>query len=157
MSDNTDFQSLLERPMDSFTKPKPLPEGSYIFGVKDHTFTAPTAGSDGKTKSGFIEFTLIPKAANADVDENALAEMLDGNDITTKQVKKKFFVTPDALYRLTDFAVHCGQDVAGKAISEIIPQLVGTEVVGHIKHNISSRDPSQVFAELAQTAPVEQV
>jgi hypothetical protein len=152
-----DFQSLLERPMDSFTKPKPLPEGSYIFGVSDYKLEKATTGSDGKTKSAYIEFTLIPKQPNADVDADALSEMLDGNDITTKQVKKKFYITPDAMYRLTEFMSHCGLDVTGKPTSELLPATKGCEVLGNLKHNISQRDPSMTYVELAQTAPVEQV
>jgi len=153
MSEATDFQSLLEKPLDAFQKPKPTPEGNYIFGVKEFNLVP----SQDPKKSPYVEFTFVPKQPQPDVDEALVAEWLDGNPITSKIVKKKFFITPDALFRLTDFATHCGVDIAGMSVSQVLQSCPGKEFLGAVKHSIGQKDPSQIYAEVATTAAVPEV
>lgn len=144
----TDFDALLSKNADDIERPVPVPQGSYVFTVLKHKF-------DNSTKKGtpYVEFECQATAPLDDVDEEELREY---GDLGQKQPKLRntFYLTEDALFRLTDFLEHLGLDTAGRTLAELIPESAAGEFIGNVGHRMSE-DGSATYAELNATSPVE--
>lgn len=114
-----DFKHLLQKPADSFKKPPTWPAGTYLGKIKQTEF-----GESSQKKTPFLRIIAQPYAAGEDVDQEALA----GIDMSKRTFRTDFYITPDALYRLTDFMHSLGIDTAGRAHMECVPELIGQEV-----------------------------
>lgn len=140
------FKELLKRDAGSVERPKPLPGGDYSFVIKSYEF-----GQSAKKKTDQIEFKVKPLAA-IDVDEEVLAQMENWRD---KEMRLTFYITSEALYRLTEFQEHCGLETSGRTIEELIPEMVNCSFGGRIEHSPSQRDPSIIYAEIGATFKIE--
>src|SRR5256885_335119 len=93
------FGSLLDTNADEVEKPKPRPEGSYLWTVKG----MPRFDKSSKKQTEFAEFTLACVQAGDDVDEEALATAGGIEDYTQRVT---FYLTEASLWRLKEFLQH---------------------------------------------------
>lgn len=143
---NPNFASLLDETPDEVVRPKPLPAGTYHCVVSNEILY----DKSSKKQTEFVRFYLRPYDAAEDVDPDELetAGGLDG-----KQISATFYLTPDSVYRLDEFHQHCGVDLSVPLSRKLRnDECINAEVTAVIRHR-SSDDGSQVFAELARTAP----
>jgi hypothetical protein len=147
MSDK--FANILDRAPSEIERPKPLPAGTYRCVVKG----LPRYDKSSKKQTDFVEFTLQPTSAEADVDESDLEAM---GGFANKEIKATYYITEGAAWRLTQFLEHLGFDVESEdaTIREMCEQASGSEVFVTMKHR-ASQDGKSVFAEIADTARVE--
>lgn len=144
MNDVTNFEALLNKPLDSFEAPKPLPAGSYSALIEKFEF-----GKSKNKETPYVRFFVKP-TEGLDVDAEAIAE---AGGFEGKALRLDFFLTPDAMFRLTKFAdEHLGLDIAGRPTGEIIQEAVGCPLTIVVAHETSTRDASVVYANIAQTA-----
>jgi hypothetical protein len=142
------FGALLDKPSQEVERPKPLPVGTYTCIVQG----LPRMDKSSKKQTEFVEFTLKPLAAGDDVDAEALEEI---GGIGERTIRATYYVTEDALWRLKKFLVEdLGIEEEEKTLRQMIDEAPGQQVFAHIKHQ-ASQDGTSVFAQLADTAPVE--
>lgn len=144
------FSAILDQPVTEVKRPKPLPVGTYtcvMDGIPKH----------GKTNSedptDFVEFYFKPIQAGTDVDQAALTEALDGKILSDVKLRKTFYVTPDAVYRLDAFLFeHLGIEF-GTSRKEAISQTPGRQVLATVIH-AASKDGQAIYANVGSTARV---
>lgn len=145
-----DFSSLLSTPTSDIKKPVPLPEGTFLGTIKSYKL------DEAKTKEGpkpICQLICQPNQAMDDVDPEALAESLAGGSITDKPgMNYTFWLTPDAQYRLVEFATSLGIDTEGRTLGEIIPELVNQPVYMSVVQIDSNRNPGEKFANVDRLA-----
>lgn len=139
--------AILDRPADTFERPKPLPVGQYLTTVVGQ----PRQDVSEKKQTPFVEYTLKLMQAYDDVDQEALTE---AGGIGDRTMKITFYLTEASAYRLKEFLEHCGVDIDGKKLSQAIGEAAGCQVVIKIKHTASD-DGEQIYANIARTLPVE--
>lgn len=146
------FEDLLDKPLDNFKKPPAMPEGNYIFQVTDFKFGKTT----GEKKTNFVEFETTYVEAMPDVDADNLSTVLDGNALTSKKSKLTFYLTADAMWRLSQFLhEHLGLPIA--SVRDAIQAAKGNQFLGNVKQEISQRNPQDVYSNIASTAKVPEV
>jgi len=144
----TDFNALLSAPIGSIEKPKPIPTGGYIW-----TIGQPKFDKSPEKKTDYVRFPLICTEPLGDVDADALQEALAGKAISEIEKKIDLYITKDALWRLQEFLQNAGVE-EGLPLEEGIQAAVGRQIVGVVSHEVSKKDPSQVYANVEQTAKV---
>ena len=87
------LRELLAKPTDSVERPRPLADGHYLGKIASHEF-----GQSRNKQTPYARFFIVPSEEMSDVAEGANT----GIDITKKQLYKDYYLTPDALYRLSD-------------------------------------------------------
>jgi hypothetical protein len=137
------FGSLLDTNADEIERPKPMPEGSYLWRVTG----LPRFDKSSKKQTEFAEFTLTCIAAGEDVDAVEL-EALGG--IKDKTQRATFYITEKSLYRLKEFLQHCGIEVEGRSLREAIEDAPNCEVGAYIRHEASD-DGETIYANLGKT------
>lgn len=146
----TDFSAILEAPLDSFEKPKPIPTGGYIWTLGQFKLGETT----GEKKTPFVEYPLIAQEALGDVDNDALMEYLNGSNLVGKENKITFYLTPNAAYRLKEFLRdHVGVP-EGLPTQEALQQAVGRNIVGVVTHTPNRKTPGEFYANIDATAAV---
>lgn len=115
-----DFRTLLQTPMDTIEKPKPLPAGTYHGVVARHEF-----GESSQKKTPYVRFWLQPLSAADDVDP----AMLEGVDLSKKLLRRDYFLTTDALFRLKAFLDSVGVNTTGRSLGEAIPDSTNARVL----------------------------
>ena len=152
----TNISDILNKPASEVERPKPLPEGSYTCVVRG----LPTQGESTQRRTPFVQFDLQPIEAREDVDEKELNSWMKRADGTSRVLKEAtirgtYYLTEDALWRLTDFLEHCWIDLNEKSIQAAIDETPNSQVIAYLRHR-PSQDGQSIFAELAKTAPVEE-
>jgi len=113
-----DFAALLNVNVDEIKPPAALPAGTYYGSIKEHKF-----GESKNNKTPFVSITVKFESPGPDIS----TDDLDGVDVAAKQLRKDYWLTPDALYRLKDMAKSVleptGIQVDGRKLDEIIPEL----------------------------------
>ena len=138
---NVDFSSILNVKASEVEAPAQFPVGSYTMTVVGNAM-----GTSEKKNTPYIEFELKVVCPMEDVDQ---AEYAKVKDPQTRSLKTKFFLTPDSLFRLKQFAEACGADVASeRTMAEIIPELTGAEVIGIIKKELAQDGSGREFTRL---------
>lgn len=133
-----DFKTLLSKPMDTVEKPKPLPAGTYNGSVQKYEFM-----ESKEKKTPYARMHMSVHSAGADVDPDSLA----GVDLSKKTLRKDFYLTDDAAYRLKDFIESCGVQTAGRTIGETIPELLNAQVLIDVTQR-PSEDGSDIFNDV---------
>jgi hypothetical protein len=126
--------------------PVALPTGSYLCLV-----TAPQPAFDkaGPNSTDCVDFTLSPQQAQEDVDQQQLAQALNGAPLNTKTIKHRMFVTPDSAYRLKRFlADDLGIEVT--TLKQMIPEAMGKQVFVKLVHQ-PSKDQKTMFVNVSKT------
>lgn len=141
------FASILDEAPTEVTRPKPLPEGTYLCVVGQGEY-----GKSSQKKTDQIKFPLRPIAAMDDVDPDALAEV-DG--LEGKNLSITLYITDNAKFMLDAFHENCGLDLTEAASRRMRnEEVVNCQVLAAVTHRMSE-DGSQAFAEVRRTARAE--
>jgi len=144
----TDFNALLDTPLDQFEAPVPLPNGSYVAVI-----SAPAKLIEPKgDRNGGIEFEVTFIEAMPDVDAEALESSLRGKPLNEKKQRLTFWISDNSGYRLREFAENHLKLPSGLTTRELLAQAPGIQFVANVTQKPSSRDPSKVYAEITSTA-----
>lgn len=117
-----DFSKLLRKPAGEAKKPEALPVGDYPGVIKSHEY-----GDNNKNKTPyvrlFVAFTGWPDGA----------EEIPEVDLSKRQMRRDYYLTEDALWRLDDLIRSCGIDAVGRSYEEVIPELLGQAVLVEVQ------------------------
>jgi len=146
MAKAPNFGALLDTAPSDVERPKPMPEGSYLWVVQG----LPETGKSSKKQTEFVAFNLKALQAGPDVDADELEEM---GGIENKTTKATFYLTEGSLYRLKEFLAHCGIE-EGASLRAMIEEAMNCQVGGYIRHE-ASNDGESIFGRLGKTFPAE--
>lgn len=133
-----DFSKLLSKPMDEIKKPPAVPVGTYT-GV----ITAREFGESANKKTPQVTFQIKLTGATDDVD---VAE-LEGVDFSKKTLRKIYYLTDDATYRLKDLAESCGIPTSGRSLAEPIEDLINMPVLVGVTQR-ASQDGTELYNDV---------
>lgn len=133
------MKDLLAKPAEEFKQPETLPAGTYVFAVSSHKF-----GESKQKKTPFVQYELTPMSPEADVDVDALAKY---GSLQKRKMPLDFYLTEDAVFRLTDFHKKIGSNIK-LPLSEIIPLAVNKMVRGVVSHTMST-DGKSTYANIS--------
>jgi hypothetical protein len=117
---STTFRELLSQPTDAVERPQPLAAGHYYGEIKSHEF-----GLSRQKQTPFVRFVLVPEEATPDVEAGAN----NGMDLSRRELRKDFYITPTALYRLSDMLDSVLGKETGRSFDERIPETRGVKVL----------------------------
>lgn len=155
-----DPQSLLDTPLSEIEAPKSLPDGTYIWNISERKYDKlpeRVVQGEKKPESHFVEFKLQAVGHLPDVEEADVAEALNGKSLSDIKKNARFYITHDALYRIKEFAVHCGaaeSEEDARPLRELIEECLGHQVCGLLRSKPSDRDPNRSFSNIESFAPV---
>jgi hypothetical protein len=137
-----DFKHLLKRPAGQAKRPAALPIGDYPAIVKNWE-----SGDNNKNKTPYVRFHLGLLDWPEGVDErDKQQEQPDGTlaaiDLSKRQQRRDFFLTDDALFRLDEFIASCGIDASGREYAEVLPEVVGKQVLVEVQQYVNQNDSS---------------
>ena len=118
-SQNT-FRQLLAQTTDSVERPRALAQGHYIGEIKSHEF-----GQSRQKQTPYVRFILTPSEETDDVQAGANT----GIDMSKKELRKDFYLTPNSLYRLSDMLDATLGKTTGRTYDERIPETRGVRVI----------------------------
>jgi len=120
-----DFSALLRKPAGEAKKPPALPAADYPGVVKSFEM-----GDNNKNKTPYVRLH-VGLTGWADVLQE---EDKDPSiDLSKRQMRRDYFLTEDALWRLDEFIRSCSIEPNGRSYEEVLPELVGTPVVVEVQ------------------------
>lgn len=144
------FASILDEAPTEVVRPKPMPEGTYLWVVQSHRYDEST-----KKKTKYVEFTLACLQPFDDVDQ---AELEACGGAEGKERKLTFYLTPDAAFLLDAFHEDCGIDLSTPTSRRQRNELVqNAQVIGVLKQRVvedesGDHTKDKVYADITQTA-----
>ena len=146
LAETPSFEDILDEAPTEVERPQPWPPGQYIAIVVGQ----PRHRKSTQNQTPFVEFTLKPIEAMESVNEEALEEF---GGLGSKTIRATYWTTPEAIWRLDEFLVHCGIEL-GRSRHVMLAELPGKQVIITISHE-PSRNSDQVYASVKGTAAVE--
>lgn len=132
------FRQLLSQPTDAVERPKALAAGHYIGEIKTHEF-----GQSRQKQTPYVRFVLTPSEETADVMEGANA----GTDLSRRELRKDFYITPNSLYRLGDMLDAVLGKTSGRSFDERIPETRGARVMFAVTQR-ESEDGTETYNDI---------
>jgi hypothetical protein len=114
------FRELLSQKLDEVERPRALASGHYIGFIASHEF-----GVSKNKGTPYVRFNLIPTEEATDIPEGANA----GIDLSKRQLRKDFYITPNSIYRLTDALVAILGNQQGRSFDQVIPETRNARVM----------------------------
>jgi hypothetical protein len=134
-----DFKKLLSKNMDESERPRPLAPGTYYGRV-----TKFICDVSKEKKTPYVRFLLAVTSAGEGVD----SESLNGVDLSKKQLRKDFYLTNDADYRLKDFIKSCGIQVAGRSFESTLPDTVNAPVIMEVTQRAATDGSGEFYNDV---------
>jgi len=135
---STTFRELLSMHTDAVERPGPLAAGHYIGILKGHEY-----GATRHKQTPYIRFFFTPTEETADVEPGANGDI----DLTKRELRKDFYLTPQAIYRLSDFLDAVLGRETGRSFDERIPDTRGVRVVFKVTTR-ESQDGSEIYNDV---------
>lgn len=136
MSDT--FRKLLEQATDTVERPRALAAGHYIGFIKSHEF-----GASSQKKTPFVRFFIVPQEETEDVE----AGSNEGIDFAKKEMRVDYYITPTALYRLSDMLDAVLGQAQGRSFDERIPETTSARVMFGVTQR-ESEDGTAVYNDM---------
>jgi hypothetical protein len=134
-----DFSKLLSKPLDDIAKPKPLPVGTYTGVISAYEYKE----SNNEKKTPYVRFSIKVTGATDDIDSSDL----DGVDVAKKLLRKDFYLTDDAQYRVKEFLESAGISTSGRSLGETIPDAVNLPVLVGVTQR-SGQDGTEIYNDV---------
>lgn len=113
-----DFSNLLSQPADTFKRPPTKPPGTYSATIAGFKF-------DKSSQKGtpLVRFTFNNVQPGEDIAPDQLNDE-EGKPIEFQKWTPTidFYITQDALFRLSEFLASLGINIAGRGINELLPE-----------------------------------
>lgn len=122
---STSFRELLAQTTDSVERPRAIADGHYVGRIANHEF-----GLSRQKQTPYVRFILVPEEETADVESGANS----GITLSTRELRKDFFITPNALYRLSDMLDAVLGKEAGRTFDDRIPDTRDVRVMIGVTH-----------------------
>jgi hypothetical protein len=129
------FASLLGKTVTEEAKrPPSLPAGTYHGIIQKWE-----PGESQQKKTPYVRMHVQLLSAGEDVP----ADQLEGIDFSKKQLRRDYFLTEDAMFRLHEFLKAVGIEFVGKPLGEALQEVIGKQVIADVAAKMNQQDPSQ--------------
>ena len=132
------FRSLLALSTDQVERPKPIAPGHYVGAIKGIEF-----GTSRQKQTPYLRVLLLPSEETDDVPLGAN----EGIDLSRRELRKDYYITPTALYRLSDMLDAVLGQQTGRSFDERIPELRGSRVMFLVTQR-ANEDGSETFNDV---------
>lgn len=132
------FGDLLQKPLDGVSRPKALPNGTFLGMTKAYQLL-----ESREKKTPYVEYELGVTAPGDGVDPEAMQGVA-----TSKSLKKQFYLTQDSLYRIKEFIESLHIDTRGRTLQELLPQTVNQPVIMDVIQKPSRNGDGSFFNEV---------
>jgi hypothetical protein len=143
------FQDILDMQVVDIKDPTLLPVGGYVCLVTRQ----PEFANVGVNNTACVDFNLVPQQAHEDVDQNLLAQALNGAALNTKTIRHRMFVTKDSAYRLKRFLTD-DLGIEQTTLRQMISEAMGKQVLVQLRHQASKDGTGRVFINVNKTSKV---
>lgn len=136
-----DFNRLLQAPAGQAKRPPILPPGNYPGIVKSWE-----PGDQNANKTAYVRFHCglvgwgegVPTEWDvADAKGNVVTVTQADVDLSKRQMRRDFYLTEDAQWRLDDFIASCGIEANGRPYSEVLPELIGKSITVEVQQYLN--------------------
>lgn len=119
------FSELLSKPLDDVKRPPTLPAGTYHGFIKSYE-----PGESSEKKTPYVRFNFTVTSAGDDIDPRDLTGE-DGRpiDLSKKQLRRDFYMTADAEYRLKEFLESMKIPTKGRTWASSLPETINQAVI----------------------------
>lgn len=122
---SANFRELLSVATDTVDRPRAIADGHYLGRIANYEF-----GVSRQKQTPYVRFILVPEEETEDVDSDANV----GLTLNTRELRKDFFITPNALYRLSDCLDAVLGKESGRSFDERIPEMRDARVMFAVGH-----------------------
>lgn len=142
-----DFSQLLRKPVNNAKRPPALPADDYPGIIRQYE-----VGDNNQNKTPYVRLVigLLDWGANTPeewlvVDANGGSSTVSKSDIdlSRRQMRRDFYLTDDADWRLAELIKSCGIDTgtedAPRDFEETVPELVGQHVLVEVQQYLNQR------------------
>lgn len=133
------FRDLLAQTTDSVERPRAIADGHYEGPIANFEF-----GLSRQRQTPYVRFILVPEEAKSDVEAGAN----NGINLAQRELRKDFFITPNALYRLSDMLDAVLGKETGRSFDERIPECRGARVIFGVTHRTSD-DGGETYNDIS--------
>lgn len=133
----SNFKDLLAKPAEAFKAPLAQPAGTYVGMITKFEY-----GESRNKKTPYVRFSIRPMMAETDVDQEQLAEF----GPIGKEMNLDYYLTDDAVYRLSEFIEKTGGNTK-LPLQESIEVAVNKNIRFSVTHRM---DKDRTFAEVSQ-------
>jgi hypothetical protein len=128
-----DFSALGKREAGLAKKPPNLPVADYPGIIKSYEI-----GDANANKTPYLRLAIGITGLPDSLDEDARAT-LEGVDLSKRSLRKDFYLSEDALWRLDEFLRDMELIRPGVEYQEIWPELVGRHVLVSVGHYVNQK------------------
>lgn len=133
------FRELLAQATDQVERPRALAVGHYIGEIKGHEF-----GLSRNKQTPYVRFLITPEAEGPDVTKGAN----DGVDLSRRELRKDYYITPAALYRLSDMLDAVLGQETGRSFDERIPDTRNAKIMFKVTQR-ENEEGTETFNDIA--------
>lgn len=147
-----DMKSLLQKPAGKAVKPPSLPVGNYGGKITKYEYD-----NKNKNNTPYARYTVILNQWPDNVTEEE-KQYTDGEgvahtiDLTKRSMRKDFYLTDDAFWRLDEFLKSMG--IEGGTYEELIPKAVGLDCVAEVQQYVN-QTTSEIGNQLGRLLAAE--
>jgi len=127
---NVDFSHLLKKPAGEAKKPEAIGIGNYLGMLRSFEF----GETQNEARNPFVRFQTGLVSWPEDFTEEDKLQNGKPVDLSKRALRKDFYLTEDALYRLDLFLRSMGISLAGRSYEECIAEAVGKMVTVEVQH-----------------------
>jgi hypothetical protein len=138
MANGGTFRELLSQNTDTVERPRALAPGHYNGKIKGHEF-----GQSRQKQTPYVRFLLVPESEGPDVPAGAN----DGIDFSRRELRKDLYITPNALYRLSDMLDAVLGKETGRSFDERIPDTRDASVMFAVTQR-ESEDGTETYNDI---------
>lgn len=129
-----DFSQLLKKPSGEAKKPDPLLAGQYPGVIKSFE-----VGDQNKNKTPYVRFQ-VGLTGWPEGQEPQMLPSGEAMDLSKRQMRRDYYLTDDALWRLDEFLRAIGIDLTGRSYEEVLPETVGIQVMVEVQQYVNQQN-----------------
>jgi hypothetical protein len=144
------IRELLHVTSEQVERPKPLPSSHYVATITNHEFTKTRSQAQTDVLRFFFKISRVAEDGEANPD---VMTQLEGVDLGRTELRKDFFLTPRALYRLSDFVDAVLGKETGRMIDDRIPETRGAHVLINVSQRPANDGSDTVYNDVLDVTP----
>lgn len=140
----------MNRPAGQAKKPPALPAGDYPGKIIRWEL-----GESQQKKTPYVRYHLVPTAWPADAtDSDKLDEKGEEIDLSKKQLRRDYYMTPDAEYRLDEMLRGIEVPMDGRTYEESVPDAIGHDVLMVVIQRMATDGSDNIFNDVTDLKPL---